>query len=43
MVLVWVEGEVDLVCEELVVEIVDCAVWVVCVGVVFKALVHVVK
>jgi hypothetical protein len=42
VVLVWVEGEVDLVCEELVIEVVDCAVWVVCVGLIFEALVHVV-
>ncbi len=43
MVLVQVKGEVDLVCEELVVEVVDCAVWIICVGVVLKALVHVIK
>ena len=33
----------NLVCEEPAVEIVDCAVWVICVGVVFEALVHIVK
>ncbi len=43
MVLVRVKREVDLVHEEPAVEIVDRAVWVVRVGVVFEALVHVVK
>jgi hypothetical protein len=43
IVLVQVEGKVDLVHEELAVEIIYCAVQVVCVGMIFKALVHVVK
>ena len=43
MVLVQVKHKVDMVCEEPAVEIVDCAVQVVCVGVVFKALVHIIK
>ncbi len=43
MVLVQVECKVDLVHEEPAVEIVDRAVRVVCVGVVFEALVHIVK
>ena len=43
MVLVQVKCEVDLVHKEPVVEVVDGAIWVVCVGVVFEALVHIVK
>ncbi|KIC71133.1 hypothetical protein DB41_CH00020 [Neochlamydia sp. TUME1] len=43
MVLVWVKGKVNLVHKELVVEVINCAIWVVCVGVVLEALVHIVK
>lgn len=38
--MVWVDS---LVCEEPAVEIIDCAVWVIHVGMVFEALVHIIK
>lgn len=43
MVLVWVKGKVDLVHKEPAVEIIDHAIWVIHVGMVFKALVHIIK